>query len=103
SAIARTHATVNNIYNNNATELYKVFYEYNNNVKAYEYLPLLVKQVFSFTDDEQEAVIESHINSVEKAFYKFLVDNEYIISSKIIEFFTTKQNSQISSNFANAD
>ncbi|RIA98216.1 hypothetical protein C1645_813094 [Glomus cerebriforme] len=39
-----------------------------------------VKQVFSFTDSEQEAaVIEPLLNLVEKAFYKFLVDNERYI------------------------
>ncbi|CAB4440952.1 unnamed protein product [Rhizophagus irregularis] len=66
-------STINN-YNNS----------YNNDTMyTRETSPPSVKQVFSFTSGEQGAVIEPLLNIVEKAIYKFLVDNERYIPSML--------------------
>nr|CAG8639632.1 505_t:CDS:2 [Entrophospora candida] len=62
-----------------------------------------VKQNFSFTENEQGAVIEPFVNLAEKAIYKFLVNNESIISPEVVEKFMAKQHPPVSTDFSNAD
>ncbi|RHZ80838.1 hypothetical protein Glove_131g49 [Diversispora epigaea] len=52
--------------------------------------PPPVKQIFSFTDEEQGAIIEPLLNLVEKALNEFLINNEHMIPS-------------INADFSNAD
>ncbi|CAI2197186.1 19472_t:CDS:2, partial [Funneliformis geosporum] len=90
-------------YNNNVVEPQESGNGDNSNVKTRDSSPPPVKQTFSFANDEQEAIIEPYINFVEKALYKFLIDNEHIIPSKIVESFVAKQHPRISPDFENAD
>ncbi|RIA91571.1 hypothetical protein C1645_821886 [Glomus cerebriforme] len=62
---------INNYNNNNDTKYTR------------ETSPPPVKQEFSFTSSEQGGIIEPLLNIVEKAFYKFLVDNERYIPSML--------------------
>ncbi|RIB16339.1 hypothetical protein C2G38_2038659 [Gigaspora rosea] len=50
-----------------------------------------VSQSFSFTENEQGAVIEPFINLVEKVIYEFLITNESTIPLEIVENFCSKQ------------
>ncbi|CAI2179205.1 9990_t:CDS:2, partial [Funneliformis geosporum] len=93
--IVEPNATANS-YNNNIVELNATADSYSNNVvepqesgnrdnsnvKTCDFSPPPVKQTFSFANNEQGAIIEPYINFVEKALYKFLIDNEHIIPSK---------------------
>ena len=84
--------TIDN-YNNNS-----------NNDKEHKREPSpQVKQVFSFTDSEQGAVIEPLLNLVEKTFYKFLVDNERHIPLDVVKSFCEKQRPPVSTDFGDAD
>ncbi|CAG8826171.1 44462_t:CDS:2 [Gigaspora margarita] len=49
-----------------------------------------VLQSFSFTENEQGAVIEPFVNLVEKAIYEFLVKNESTIPLEVVENFCSK-------------
>ncbi|KAG9306814.1 hypothetical protein G9A89_005715 [Geosiphon pyriformis] len=50
-----------------------------------------VKQNFSFTENEQGAVIEPFVNHSEKTICEFLVKNESAIPPEIVEKFEAKQ------------
>ncbi|CAG8614531.1 4877_t:CDS:2, partial [Racocetra fulgida] len=62
-----------------------------------------VQQNFSFTKNEQGAVIEPFVNLAEKAIYEFLVKNKSVIPLEVVERFVTKQHSPVSTDFNNAD
>ncbi|CAG8698024.1 22258_t:CDS:2, partial [Racocetra persica] len=82
-------ATINN-YNNNSNKC------------TCEVSPP-VKQVFSFTASEQEAVIEPLLNLVKKTIYKFLVDSERFIPLDVVKSFCAKQHPPISTDFGDVD
>jgi len=65
--------------------------------------PPPVEQIFSFSSEQQGAIVEYFYTSVEKELYKFLVENENIIPAKTVEAFAARQNPPISSDFRNAD
>ncbi|CAG8545502.1 13240_t:CDS:2 [Ambispora gerdemannii] len=81
------HTTINN-YNDRSTR---------------DFSPPPVKQMFSFSDGEQGAVVEPLINLVEKVLYKFLVNNESIIPADVVESLAAEQRPLISTDFSNAD
>ncbi|CAB4496328.1 unnamed protein product [Rhizophagus irregularis] len=62
-----------------------------------------INQAFSFNENEQGAIVEPFINSAEETAYEFLVKNESIIPSEIVEKFVAKQRPPISKDFRNAD
>ncbi|CAG8744735.1 9617_t:CDS:2, partial [Racocetra fulgida] len=62
-----------------------------------------VLQSFSFTENEQGAVIEPFVNLVEKAIYEFLVKNESTIPLEVVENFCSKQRPPVNTDFSNAD
>ncbi|CAG8706412.1 5506_t:CDS:2, partial [Cetraspora pellucida] len=62
-----------------------------------------VQQNFSFTENEQGAVIEPFVNLAEKAIYEFLVKNESVIPLEVVERFVAKQRPPVSTDFNNAD
>ncbi|RHZ77811.1 hypothetical protein Glove_172g53 [Diversispora epigaea] len=65
--------------------------------------PPPVKQIFSFTDEEQGAIIEPLLNLVEKALNEFLINNEHMIPSEVVKSFAAKQHPPINTDFSNAD
>lgn len=76
-------------------------YNYDRNIR--ESSPPPMKQLFSFSDDEQGAIIEPLLNLVEKELNKFLVNNEHIIPFNVVEIFASKQYPPINPDFSNAD
>ncbi|CAG8802186.1 25950_t:CDS:1, partial [Dentiscutata erythropus] len=65
--------------------------------------PLPVKRVYSFSEQEQGAVVETFLTITEKAIYNFLVRNENKIPKTIVEKFAAKQTPPISNDFWDAD
>ncbi|CAG8491518.1 13216_t:CDS:2 [Dentiscutata heterogama] len=74
-----------------------------NTEQTRESSPPPVKQIFSFSDEEQGAIIEPLLNLVEKALNEFLIKNEHMISSEVVEGFAAKQRPPINPDFSNAD
>ncbi|CAG8740521.1 12671_t:CDS:2, partial [Racocetra persica] len=49
-----------------------------------------IKHAFSFIDEEQGAFIEPILNLVERALNEVLIENQHMISSKVVEIFNIK-------------
>ena len=65
--------------------------------------PPPVEQVISLPIDRQGAIVEYFYTFVEHELYRFLVDNEDIVSATVVEDFIANQNNQISADFRDAD
>lgn len=75
----------------------------NNNTRNTRGTSPLVQETFSFNENEQGAIVEPFINLAEKAAYDFLVKNESIIPSKVVDKFVSRQQICVSKDFRNAD
>ncbi|CAG8733761.1 27942_t:CDS:2 [Dentiscutata erythropus] len=62
-----------------------------------------VKQIFSFSDEDQDAIIEPLLNLVENSLNEFLIKNQHMIPFEVIKGFASKQYLLINPNFSNAD
>jgi len=60
-------------------------------------------QEFSFTANEQGAIVEKFYNLTEIEIYMFLYNNESIIPAQTVEAFAKKQRPKIKADFENAD